>query len=172
MILMLQSSPNFAMAFEAQGGFAPLVLSIPKFSTCPTVILALLSELLHVSILHLPSLPMLDAAQLNEVFISESEVSEVVSRAYAQMNGNDSDPSSGVFALLAECMGRNVQLAPFDNELGRRARETNMAILDLMAHRHNLSPATPDRLEWPYPERNWWRRDKVLDWYMISPGGG
>ncbi|KAL3923251.1 MAG: hypothetical protein SGILL_001759, partial [Bacillariaceae sp.] len=141
MILMLQSSPNFAMAFEAQGGFAPLVLSIPKFSTCPTVILALLSELLHVSILHLPSLPMLDAAQLNEVFISESETSESVSRAYAQLNGSDSDPSSGVFALLAECIGRNVQLAPFDNELGKKARETNMAILDLLAHRHNESPA-------------------------------
>ncbi|KAL3922392.1 MAG: hypothetical protein SGILL_002229 [Bacillariaceae sp.] len=141
MILMLQSSPNFAIAFESQGGFAPLVLSIPKFSTCPTIILALLSELFHVSILHLPSLPMLDAAQLNEVFISESDVSEIVSRAYAEVTEQNADPSSGVFALLAECIGRNVQLAPFDNELGRKARETNMAILDLMAHRHNLSPA-------------------------------
>jgi Beige/BEACH domain/PH domain associated with Beige/BEACH len=141
MILMLQSSPSFAMAFQAQGGFAPLVLSIPKFSTCPTVMLALLSELLHVSILHLPSLPMLDAAQLNEVFTSESGISEVVSQAYAELNSEDSDPSSGVFALLAECIGRNVQLAPFDNELGKKARETNMAILDLLAHRHNLSPA-------------------------------
>jgi hypothetical protein len=144
MILMLQSSPSFAMAFEAQGGFAPLVLSIPKFSTCPSVILALLSELLHVSILHLPSLPMLDAAQLNEVFTSESEISEVVSRAYAQMHDSNSEPSSGVFALLAECIGRNVQLAPFDNQLGKKARETNMAILDLLAHRHNLSSAFQD----------------------------
>ncbi|KAG7347447.1 WD40 repeat-containing protein [Nitzschia inconspicua] len=141
MILMLQSSPSFAMAFQAQGGFAPLVLSIPKFSTCPTVILALLSELLHVSILHLPSLPILDAAQLNEVFTSESEVSEIVFQAYMDLNIDQSDSSSGVFALLAECIGRNVQLAPFDNELGKKARETNMAILELLAHRHSLSPA-------------------------------
>lgn len=141
MILMLQSSPNFAIEFEDQGGFAPLVLSIPKFSTCSTVIIALLSELLHVSILHIPSLPMLDASQLNEVFTSESDVSEIVSNAYAQFTKGDIDSSSGVFALLSECIGRNIQLAHFDDQVGRKARETNMAILELLAHRHNLSPA-------------------------------
>lgn len=153
MVLMLQSSPNFAAAFAAQGGFAPLVLSIPKFSTCSTIIISLLSELLHVSILHLPSFPMLDSAQLNEVFTQESEVSEVVSIAYARFGRTNNDPSCGVFSLLAECIGRNLQLAPFDNELGKKARETNIAILELLAHRHNLSPAfqafcrTPDFIE-------------------------
>jgi hypothetical protein len=141
LILMIQSSPGFAANFEAHGGFAPLVISIPKFSTCSTIIISLLSELLHVSILHLPSFPMLDASQLNEVFAQESEISEKVSNAYAESGMGQSDPSCGVFALLAECIGRNIQLAPFDNEVGRKARKTNMAILELLKHRHNLSPA-------------------------------
>ena len=141
MILMIQSSPNFAMAFDAYGGFAPLVISIPKFSTCSTIIIALLSELLHVSILHLPIFPMLDASQLNEIFTQESEFSEIVSNASANSSIGRSDPSCGVFALLAECIGRNVRLAPFENEVGKKARETNMAILELLKHRHNLSPA-------------------------------
>jgi hypothetical protein len=51
MMLMFQSSPAFAARFEKQGGFAPLVLSVPKFSTCPSVAISLLSQLLHVSIL-------------------------------------------------------------------------------------------------------------------------
>jgi len=141
LILMIQSSPNFAAAFVASGGFAPLVISIPKFSTCSTIIIALLSELLHVSILHLPSFPLLDASQLNEVFEQESEFSEKVSIACAESTTEKSDPSCGVFFLLAECIGQNVQLAPFDNELGKKARETNKAILELLKHRHNLSPA-------------------------------
>lgn len=141
LILMIQSSPSFAATFDAHGGFAPLVISIPKFSTCSTIIIALLSQLLHVSILHLPSFPMLDASQLNEVFAQESEISEKVSNAFAESGMGKSDPSCGVFALLAECIGRNVRLAPFDNEVGRKARETNMAILELLQHRHNLSPA-------------------------------
>jgi len=141
LILMIQSSPNFANAFDANGGFAPLVISIPKFSTCSTIIIALLSELLHVSILHLPSFSVLDASQLNEVFEQESEVSEKVSSVYADSAIDHSDPSCGVFALLAECIGRNIQLAPFDNEVGKKARETNMAILELLKHRHNLSTA-------------------------------
>mmetsp|Transcript_52944 Transcript_52944/g.59928 ORF Transcript_52944/g.59928 Transcript_52944/m.59928 type:complete len:3670 (+) Transcript_52944:117-11126(+) len=141
MILMIQSSPNFAMAFDSHGGFAPLVISVPKFSTCSTIIIALLSELLHVSILHLPSFPMLDASQLNEVFTQESEFSEIVSNAKADSSIGRSDPSCGVFALLAECIGRNVRLAPFENDLGKKARKTNMAILELLEHRHNLSPA-------------------------------
>ena len=43
MILMLQSSPAFAAAFEEAGGFAPLVLSIPKFSTCASITMSMLS---------------------------------------------------------------------------------------------------------------------------------
>jgi hypothetical protein len=141
LILMIQSSPNFAATFDAHGGFAPLVISIPKFSTCSTIIIALLSQLLHVSILHLPSFPILNASQLNEVFAQESEISEKVANAYAESGMGHLDPSCGVFALLAECISRNIQLAPFENELGRKARETNMAVLELLKHRHNLSPA-------------------------------
>ena len=140
MILMIQSSSNFAMAFDAQGGFAPLVISVPKFSTCSTIIITLLSELFHVSILHLPSFPVLDASQLNEIFTQEGEISEVVSNARADSHIGQSDPSCGIFALLAECIGRNIRLAPYENEMGRNARATNIAILDLLKHRHNLSP--------------------------------
>ena len=141
LILMIQSSPGFAANFDAHGGFAPLFISIPKFSTCSTIIISLLSELLHVSILHLPSFPMLDASQLNEVVAQESEISEKVANAYAESDMGQSDPSCGVFALLAECIGRNIQLAAFDNEVGGKARKTNTAILELLRHRHNLSPA-------------------------------
>lgn len=42
MILMVQNSNNFAKSFEERGGFAPLVPSIPKFSTCPSIILSML----------------------------------------------------------------------------------------------------------------------------------
>jgi hypothetical protein len=154
MIVMLQSSPSFAAAFAAAGGFAPLVLSIPKFSTCSGIIISLLSQVLHVSILHLPCFPALDSSQLIEVFDSESELSELLSAAYIRRpGGNRPDPSCGSFALLAECMGRNIQLIPFDNHLGRKALQTNMAILELLSHRHSLSPAfqeycrTPDFLE-------------------------
>ena len=141
MILLIQSSPSFAATFDAHGGFAPLFMSVPKFSTCSTIIIALLSQLLHVSILHVPSFPMLDAAQLNEVFSQESETSEKVAKAYEESGMGKSDPSCDVFALLAECIGRNMQLAPFENEMGRKARDTNMAVLELLKHRHNLSPA-------------------------------
>jgi hypothetical protein len=154
MILMVQSSPTFAQAFEAAGGFAPLVLSIPKFSTCSNVTTSLLSQLLHVSILHLPCFAIMDASQLNEVFDSEGELSELMAKANARrMSGRKRDPSCGIFALIAECMGRNIQLAPFDNDLGRKASQTNKAILELLSHRHELSPAfqefcrTPDFLE-------------------------
>ena len=142
MILMNQSSPVFASAFETQGGFAPLVLSIPKFSTCSSVIISLLSQLLHVSILHLPCFPMLDAYQLNEVFQSENELSEVISKAYSRASADQtSEPACGIFALLAECIDRNIQLAPSKNVLGQQAKQTNDAILELLLHRHNLSPS-------------------------------
>ena len=154
MVLMLQSSPAFVQGFENAGGFAPLVLSIPKFSTCTNIIISLLSQLLHVSILHLPCFSTLDAAQLNEVFDSEGDLSELMSKASSRrLGGRKRDPSCGIFALIAECMGRNIQLAPFDNIHGRKAKQTNTAILELLTHRHGLSPAfqeycrTPDFLE-------------------------
>jgi hypothetical protein len=154
MIVMLQSSPKFAGAFDAAGGFAPLVLSIPKFSTCTNITMSLLSELLHVSVLHLPCFPMLDSSQLYEVFDAESDLSELMGKAYTRFaRTRKQDPSCGIFALIAECVGRNIQLAPFNNNLGRKARQTNKAILELITHRNGLSPAfqefcrSPDFLE-------------------------
>eukprot|EP00980_Cylindrotheca_fusiformis_P008522 scaffold1807_cov140-Cylindrotheca_fusiformis.AAC.14 len=142
MILMLQSCPAFAENFEAHGGFAPLIMSVPKFSTCPSVVISLLSQLLHVSLLNLPCFPMLDAAMLNIVFDEESEVSDKVSAAQRRTPwARKRDPSCGIFALVAECIGRNIQLAPFDDDLGKKALQTNMAILELLQHRHSLSPA-------------------------------
>ncbi|CAB9525814.1 Lipopolysaccharide-responsive and beige-like anchor protein [Seminavis robusta] len=133
MILMLQGSESFEDAFEDSGGFAPLVLSIPKFSTCPGINMAMLSQLLHVPILHLPCFPTLDAEQLYEVFDSESEEPDEV------INEDGSDPSCGIFALLAECLGRNIQLALAENEQGRKASETNKAVLQLLKNRHTNS---------------------------------
>ena len=133
MILMLQGSESFEDAFEDSGGFAPLVLSIPKFSTCPGINMAMLAQLLHVPILHLPCFPFLDAEQLYEVFDMESEEPDEV------INEDGSDPSCGIFALLAECLGRNIQLALTDNSLGTKASETNKAVLQLLKHRHASS---------------------------------
>mmetsp|Transcript_30241 Transcript_30241/g.46140 ORF Transcript_30241/g.46140 Transcript_30241/m.46140 type:complete len:3721 (-) Transcript_30241:46-11208(-) len=154
MILMLQSSPMFSEAFEEAGGFAPLVLSIPKFSTCPSITMSMLSQLLHAPILHLPCFGTLESSQLREVFDAEKDTTEMVMRESIQGGARrSSDPSCGIFALLAECLGRNIQLAPFDNDLGQKARETNEAVLQLLSHRHRYSPAfqdfcrTPDFLE-------------------------
>jgi hypothetical protein len=153
MILMLQSSPMFASAFEAAGGFAPLVLSIPKYSTCPSIAMSMLSQLLQVHILHLPCLGVLDADLLCEIFDSETEAAESIGRARSGGRNSTSDPSCGIFALLAECLGRNIQLAPFDNDVGWKARQTNKAILQLLSQQHQVSKAfrefcrTPDFLE-------------------------
>ncbi|KAL9189629.1 hypothetical protein ACHAXT_009304 [Thalassiosira profunda] len=157
MILMIQNSRKFAMGFEEAGGFAPLVLSVPKFSTCPSVILSLLSHLLHAPILHLPCFATLDSKQLCDVFDAESDAADLVRAARRDGSGRigerSADPSCGIFALLAECLGRNIQLASFDNELGRKARNTNEAVLQLLSHRHAFSPSfqqfcrTPDFLE-------------------------
>ena len=154
MMLMLQSSPMFASSFEEAGGFAPLVLSIPKFSTCPSITMSMLSQLLHAPILHLPCFGVLDASQLCEVFDNESDTTELVmiDLGYGGLH-HPSDPSCGIFALLAECLGRNIQLTPFNNELGRKARQANKAVLQLLSHRHRFSTAfqefcrTPDFLE-------------------------
>jgi hypothetical protein len=154
MILMLQSSPMFSAAFEEAGGFAPLVLSIPKFSTCPSITMSMLSQLLHAPILHLPCFGVMDSTLLCEVFDAESDTTELVMRESMQGGTNNpSDPSCGIFALLAECLGRNIQLAPFENDLGRKARQANEAVLQLLSHRHRFSTAfqdfcrTPDFLE-------------------------
>ena len=140
MMLMHQSSPAFASRFEKQGGFGPLILSIPKFSICPSIIMSLLSQLLNVSILHLPCFPLLEASQLNEIFESERHLSEVLSAIYLRSSGQQrTDPASGIFALLAECIRRNVHLASVEGDVGTRANVTNGAILGLLQHRHKLS---------------------------------
>jgi hypothetical protein len=144
MILMLQSSPMFAEAFEAAGGFAPLVLSIPKYSTCPSIAMSMLSQLLQVHILHLPCLGVLDADLLCEIFDSETEAVESIGRARSGSRASSSDPSCGIFALLAECLGRNIQLAPFDNDVGWKARQTNKAVLQLLSQQHQVSKAFRD----------------------------
>jgi hypothetical protein len=152
MILMIQNSVKFATSFEEAGGFAPLVLSIPKFSTCPSIILPMLSHLLHAPILHLPCFSVLDSKQLCDVFDAESDAPDLIKYAQDSKRGQ-SDPSCGIFALLAECLGRNIQLASFENEMGRKARNTNEAVLHLLSHRHAFSVSfqsfcrTPDFLE-------------------------
>jgi hypothetical protein len=152
MVLMIQNSRKFATAFEEAGGFAPLVLSIPKFSTCPSIILPMLSHLLHAPILHLPGFATLDSKQLCDVFDAESDAADLIYDAQESQRRN-SDPSCGIFALLAECLGRNIQLASFDNAMGRKARNTNEAVLQLLSHRHAFSTSfqnfcrTPDFLE-------------------------
>ncbi|KAL7513979.1 hypothetical protein ACHAXN_011851 [Cyclotella atomus] len=152
MILMIQNSRKFANSFEDAGGFAPLVLSIPKFSTCPSIMLSMLSHLLNAPILHLPNFASLDIKQLCEVFDAESDSPSLIHKE-DQGRVRSSDPSCGIFALLAECLGRNIQLASFENELGRKARNTNECILQLLSHRHAFSShfqafcRTPDFLE-------------------------
>ena len=139
MILLLQSSPTFSNAFEQCGGFAPLVLSIPKFSTCPSIILSMLSQLLHVPILHLPVFTRLDATQLCEVFDAESDTSILLVDHSPGGLHTPLDPSCGIFALLAECLGRNIQLAALPGEAGEVAKRTNEAVLKLLGHRHTFS---------------------------------
>ena len=47
----------------------------------------------------------------------------------------------GVFSLLGECLGRNIQVASYNDENGKEARETNKVVICLIAHRHEFSPA-------------------------------
>lgn len=153
MILMLQSSPAFASAFEEAGGFAPLVLSIPKFPTCASITMSMLSQLLCAPILHLPCFGTINAGQLCEIFDAENDSELIMRESIRGGLHTPSDPSCGIFALLAECLGRNIQLASFDNELGRKARQINEAVLSLLSHRHKFSSSfqefcrTPDFLE-------------------------
>ena len=153
MILMIQNSRKFALSFEQAGGFAPLVLSIPKFSICPSIIMSMLSNLLHAPILHIPCFATLAPKQLCDVFDAESDAVELINNETQGSLRYNSDPSCGIFALLAECLGRNIQLASFDNETGKKARDTNKAVLQLLSHRHAFSSTfqkfcrTPDFLE-------------------------
>lgn len=132
LILMLQASSAFESIFWVSGGFSPFVLSVPKFSTCSGITLTLLSELLNVPILHLPFFPRLDPEQLYEVFDSEAGEFKTVQ--------NSEDPSSEIFGLVVECIGRNIKYMAIADEVGTTAKETNDAIIQLIAHRHEVSP--------------------------------
>ena len=134
LILMLQGSSSFEIAFKEAGGFSPFVLSVPKFSTCPGITLTMLSQLLSVPILHLHSFPTLDIEQLYEVF--DAECTEFDASSLASF-----EPSSGIFALLAECLGRNIKWMSAGDEQAQKAKETNEAVIQLISHRHELSPA-------------------------------
>jgi len=140
MMLLIQSSPTFSVAFEQAGGFAPLVLSIPKYSTCPSIIVTMLSQLLHHPILFVPTLHSLEAAKLCEIFEPD-----IVSNGlfFGETNQNNFhtplDPSCGIFALLSECLGRNVQLASVAGDTGVKAKKTNEVVLRLLGHMHTFS---------------------------------
>ena len=93
MILLLQGSAAFEDNFVKAGGFAPFVLSLPKYSTSPGLAIAMLSQLLNVPILHLHALPRLDPEQLCELFDAEGDVVDRIPE------DKGSDPSAGVFVL-------------------------------------------------------------------------
>ena len=155
LIVMLQSSHSFTSDFQEAGGFTPFVMSIPKYSTSPSVMLSMLSQLLHAPILHLPSFGTLDAEQLCSIFDAESDAKDLI--LHQQNTGGlrkkSNDPSCGIFALIAECLGRNIQLGAVENNIGLRARQSNEAVLRLLTHRHIFSSpfqdfcASPDFLE-------------------------
>lgn len=134
MVLMLQGSSTFEMAFRGTGAFAPFVLSIPRFSTSPSIAITMLSQLLNVPILHLHSLPTLDPGQLCEIFDAEScdDSKSTVWHDY-------SDPTGGIFGLVAEVLGRNIQLISSDSDGKEKARDTNRAVFELLARRHQKS---------------------------------
>jgi WD40 repeat protein len=133
LVLMLQSSATFEASFQASGEFGPFIMSIPRFSTCASVITSALSNLLFVPILHVHSLATLAPDQLCEVFDAESSDLDAV---YITKS---SDPSNGIFALVAECIGRNVQLASTSIAFSPKAEETNRGVLQLLSHRHEVS---------------------------------
>ena len=133
LVLLLQNSATFESSFKQSGGFTSLSMSIPKFSTSPSIILPILSELFNVSLYRLPWLPVLDSAQLFTLF----DVGEG--------NCNVSNSNNGLFGLLSECIGRNAQLSlksgsPAEQEKAKMAKDGNEAILSLLLHAHEHVP--------------------------------
>lgn len=135
LILMLQGSSTFETSFRNGEAFAPFVLSIPRYSTCPGITITMLSQLLNVPILHLHSLPTLDPEQLREVFDAEADDPEFDSIT------EDCDPSQDIFALIVECVGRNIHHISNKSLIAQRAAATNLAIVQLLTHRHTTSKA-------------------------------
>ena len=136
MILMLQGSAAFEAAFRSSGAFSPFVLSVPSYSTCPGIALTMLSQLLNVPILHLHSLPTLDPEQLCEVFDAEGDPEAPLASAHVA-----TDASSGIFSLIVECLGRNVQHVNNSSDLAADAATTNKALVRILVHRHAASAA-------------------------------
>ena len=154
MIIMLQNSPTFSNAFQKAGGFEPFVMTIPKYSTSPSILLTILSQLLHAPLLHLPCFAELYPEQLCAIFDTESDDPGLILRENDKGGvETNSKSSDGIFSLFAECLGRNIQLGAVDSKLGIKARKTNEAVIILLTHRHSFSTAfqqfcrTPDFLE-------------------------
>ena len=154
LIIMLQNSPSFNRAFEDYGGFAPFVLSIPKYSTSASITLAMLSQLLHAPLLHLPCFGSLDPEQLCAIFDTESDDKDLAVQENSKGGLETSVASTcGIFSLLAECLSRNIQLGAVESTMGIKAKQTNEAVLVLLTHRHSFSSTfqtfcrTPDFLE-------------------------
>ena len=118
---------------------------------CPSIILPTLSHLLLAPMLHLPPFAALHSKLLCDAFDAESGAADLINKVQSQRG--HSNPSCGIFVSLAECLGRNIQLASFDNEMGCNARNANEAVLQLLNHRHAYSASfqnlcrTPDYLE-------------------------
>ncbi|KAL7565981.1 hypothetical protein ACA910_011004 [Epithemia clementina (nom. ined.)] len=131
MVLMLQASTSFESSFRESGEFGPFVMSVPRFSTCPSIVISLLSQFFGVPILHIHSISSLDPENMCEVFDAEFENSG------DEISGPASgDPANGIFALIAECAGRNLQLMTSNSTLEGKATAANRAILHLLVHRH------------------------------------
>lgn len=138
--ILLQNSTEFAQNFEDNGGFAPLVMSIPKFSTSASITLAMLSQLLHAPLMHLPCFASLEADQLCAIFDSESDANFLLTACTKRLEGRESSVSTtGIFALVAECLSRNIQLSAAENSLGHRAKKSNAAVFRLLIDRHSKS---------------------------------
>ncbi|GMH79688.1 hypothetical protein TrST_g7911 [Triparma strigata] len=134
--LLLQSCPTFAAKFSVTGGFKTLVMSVPKFSTSPCIILPMLATLLNIKIHRLPYLPSLDPDQLIVLF--DSVIDDTIDSTLLKYQ------TTGLCNLLSECVGRNIQLSSssnpdVDEEEMALAKHNNNAILKLLAHVHSSS---------------------------------
>lgn len=140
LIVMIQNCTAFEKRFKQSGGFAPFILSIPKYSTSASVTLAMLSQLMHAPLLNLPCFADLETEQLCAVFDTESDFGELSSQESRKFGLDfQSAPSNGIFALIAECVGRNIQLGATTTKHGMKAKKNNQAVISLLIHMHSMS---------------------------------
>ena len=175
LILILQSCPAFAAKFSISGGFRTLILSVPKFSTSPCIILPMLAALLNISISKLPYLPSLDPDQLIVLFDSVAEGPPDATQIKLQ--------TTGLCALISECVGRNIQLSSSSSDEGdsseaAAAKSNNSAILRLLsdvhasahpAHQHFRELARADEFLEPLVQSLFVCSD-VVEKDMMPPG--